>query len=86
MESRRRAYIKIEEGCDRFCTYCIIPLIVGLFFGAVFMGPGAHQIQDGNQRPAPFREAVFHLGRYLRVLPAPYEPIGLQRLQRRAES
>ena len=22
---RTRAYIKIEDGCDRFCTYCIIP-------------------------------------------------------------
>lgn len=29
MESRRRAYIKIEEGCDRFCTYCIIPFARG---------------------------------------------------------
>lgn len=22
---RTRAYIKVEDGCDRFCTYCIIP-------------------------------------------------------------
>lgn len=22
---RTRAYIKIEDGCDRFCTYCVIP-------------------------------------------------------------
>lgn len=29
MDSRRRAYIKIEEGCDRFCTYCIIPYARG---------------------------------------------------------
>lgn len=24
-----RAYIKIEDGCDRFCTYCIIPFARG---------------------------------------------------------
>lgn len=29
MESRTRAYIKIQEGCDRFCTYCIIPIARG---------------------------------------------------------
>lgn len=29
MESRTRAYIKIQEGCDRFCTYCIIPYARG---------------------------------------------------------
>ena len=26
---RTRAYIKIEDGCDRFCTYCIIPTARG---------------------------------------------------------
>ena len=25
MEGRTRAYIKIQEGCNRFCAYCIIP-------------------------------------------------------------
>lgn len=29
MEDRTRAYIKIEEGCDRFCAYCIIPYARG---------------------------------------------------------
>lgn len=27
--SRTRAYIKIQEGCDRFCSYCIIPYARG---------------------------------------------------------
>lgn len=27
--SRTRAYIKIEEGCDRFCSYCVIPYARG---------------------------------------------------------
>ena len=29
MESRTRAFIKIQEGCDRFCSYCIIPFARG---------------------------------------------------------
>ena len=29
MESRSRAFVKIEEGCDRFCSYCIIPYARG---------------------------------------------------------
>jgi threonylcarbamoyladenosine tRNA methylthiotransferase MtaB len=29
MENRTRAYVKIEEGCDRFCSYCIIPYARG---------------------------------------------------------
>ena len=29
MESRTRAYVKIQEGCNRFCSYCIIPYARG---------------------------------------------------------
>ena len=28
-EERTRAYIKIQDGCNRFCTYCIIPYARG---------------------------------------------------------
>ncbi len=28
-EERTRAFVKIEDGCDRFCTYCIIPFARG---------------------------------------------------------
>jgi len=28
-EGRERAYIKIQEGCDRYCSYCIIPYARG---------------------------------------------------------
>lgn len=28
-KERTRAYIKIEDGCDRYCTYCIIPYARG---------------------------------------------------------
>ena len=29
MDGRTRAYIKIQEGCDRFCSYCVIPFARG---------------------------------------------------------
>lgn len=29
LKDRTRAYIKIQEGCNRFCTYCIIPFARG---------------------------------------------------------
>lgn len=28
---RHHAYIKIAEGCNRFCSFCAIPLITGRF-------------------------------------------------------
>ena len=29
VEGRARATLKVEDGCDRFCTYCVIPLARG---------------------------------------------------------
>ncbi|MDF2654814.1 MAG: mtaB [Bacillota bacterium] len=29
MDSRTRAFIKVQEGCNRFCSYCIIPFARG---------------------------------------------------------
>lgn len=29
MQGRTRAFVKIEDGCDRFCSYCIIPYARG---------------------------------------------------------
>jgi threonylcarbamoyladenosine tRNA methylthiotransferase MtaB len=28
--SRNRAFIKVQDGCDNFCTYCIVPLVRGM--------------------------------------------------------
>lgn len=30
MDSRTRAFIKVQEGCNRFCSYCIIPYARGM--------------------------------------------------------
>jgi threonylcarbamoyladenosine tRNA methylthiotransferase MtaB len=29
LSGRTKAYLKIQDGCDRFCTYCIIPFVRG---------------------------------------------------------
>lgn len=29
MDGRTRAFIKVQEGCDRFCSYCVIPMARG---------------------------------------------------------
>ena len=29
LEGRTRAYLKIEDGCDNFCSYCVIPYARG---------------------------------------------------------
>ena len=29
LEGRTRAYLKIQDGCDRFCSYCVIPYARG---------------------------------------------------------
>jgi threonylcarbamoyladenosine tRNA methylthiotransferase MtaB len=28
-QSRTRSYIKVQDGCDKFCSYCIVPLLRG---------------------------------------------------------
>ena len=29
VEERTRKYIKIQDGCNQFCTYCLIPYVRG---------------------------------------------------------
>lgn len=68
MPSRQRAFLKIQEGCTNFCTYCIIPYT---------RGPLRSRPLDGLLREvrklvaARFKEIVLtgiHLGAYGRDL------------------
>ncbi len=67
-EGRTRATLKIQEGCDRFCTYCIIPYVRG--------GIRSRSVQDVRDEAARlaqvgYREIVLtgiHLTSYGRDL------------------
>ncbi len=50
-EGRTRATLKIQEGCDRFCTYCIIPYVRG--------GIRSRAAQDVAQEAARLAEAGY---------------------------
>ncbi|MDZ7664973.1 MAG: tRNA (N(6)-L-threonylcarbamoyladenosine(37)-C(2))-methylthiotransferase MtaB [Desulfotignum sp.] len=69
--SMTRAYLKIQDGCDAFCTYCIVPHARG---SSVSMPPDMvmHHLQAlGN---AGFKEVILtgiHAGRYGRDLNPP---------------
>jgi len=38
LQSRTRAFVKIQDGCDRFCAYCIVPYVRG--------NPKSRYVQD----------------------------------------
>ncbi len=69
--SMTRAYLKIQDGCDAFCTYCIVPHARG---SSVSMPPDMvmHHVQAlGNDG---FKEVILtgiHAGRYGRDLNPP---------------
>jgi threonylcarbamoyladenosine tRNA methylthiotransferase MtaB len=69
--SMTRAYLKIQDGCDAFCTYCIVPHARG---SSVSMPPDRvmhHLHALGN---AGFKEVILtgiHAGRYGRDLNPP---------------
>lgn len=62
--SRTRAFLKIQDGCDAFCTYCIVPYARGRSRSM----PVQSVIESvNNLREAGYREAVLsgiHLGKY----------------------
>ena len=62
--SRTRAFLKIQDGCDAFCTYCIVPYARGRSRSM----PVQFVIESvNNLREAGYREAVLsgiHLGKY----------------------
>ncbi len=50
-EGRTRATLKIQEGCDRFCTYCIIPYVRG--------GICSRSVQDVRDEAARLAQAGY---------------------------
>ncbi len=63
-ENRTRAFLKIQDGCDTFCTYCIVPHARGRSRSMPFEDVLAHlnRLTDRN-----YREVVLtgiHLGAY----------------------
>ncbi|MBQ1501167.1 MAG: tRNA (N(6)-L-threonylcarbamoyladenosine(37)-C(2))-methylthiotransferase MtaB [Firmicutes bacterium] len=68
-QTRARAYLKIEDGCDQFCHYCIIPYVRG----PVRSLPLAQAVAQAEKLlAAGHRELVLsgiHVGAYGRDLP-----------------
>lgn len=67
-EGHTRAVLKIQEGCDRYCTYCIIPSVRG---GIRSRTPGDIRREAEALAGAGFRELVLtgiHLTSYGRDL------------------
>lgn len=63
-ESRTRAMLKIEEGCNRFCTYCIIPFARGPVRSRL---PGNALAEAERLVKAGYKEIVLtgiHIGAY----------------------
>jgi MiaB-like tRNA modifying enzyme len=63
-ESRTRAMLKIEEGCNRFCTYCIIPFARGPVRSRL---PGNALAEAERLVKAGYQEIVLtgiHIGAY----------------------
>ncbi len=63
--SRARPFLKIEDGCDQFCTYCIIPYVRGGKIKSVPMSDISKVLDDLKNKD--FNEVVLtgiHIGRY----------------------
>ena len=61
---RTRAFIKVQEGCDHYCSYCIVPYVRG---GPVSRDPGEILEEVRRVAVAGCREVVLtgvHLGLY----------------------
>ncbi|NLX83928.1 MAG: tRNA (N(6)-L-threonylcarbamoyladenosine(37)-C(2))-methylthiotransferase MtaB [Clostridiales bacterium] len=70
-EGRTRAVMKIQEGCDRFCTYCIIPHVRG---GIRSRTPEAIRAEAKRLVDAGYQEIVLtgiHLTSYGKDLDGP---------------
>jgi threonylcarbamoyladenosine tRNA methylthiotransferase MtaB len=77
LEGRTRAFLKLQEGCDQFCSFCIVPTSRG-----TSRSVEPRRIFDALERLADsgFREVILtgiHLGGYGRDLDP---PVGLDAL------
>lgn len=66
VEERTRKYIKIQDGCNQFCTYCLIPYVRG---GGELKSRGEDEVIEEVRRYAAqgFKEVVLtgiHLSSY----------------------
>ena len=55
LEGRTRAYLRIEDGCDNFCSYCVIPYARGRVRS---MAPAEISAEAARLRDGGFREIV----------------------------
>ena len=63
-QGRTRAFLKIQDGCDRFCSYCVVPLARGPL-RSLPPERALHYLQEISR--AGYREVVLtgvHLGLY----------------------
>jgi threonylcarbamoyladenosine tRNA methylthiotransferase MtaB len=70
---RTRAFLKVQEGCDLFCTFCIVPMARG---ASRSLAPRAVLAEVEALAAAGFEEVVLtgiHLGGYGRDLTPPVD-------------
>ncbi len=76
---RTRAYLKVQDGCDRFCSYCIVPYARGPSRSL----PAAEVLEQARRFiDQGFREIVLtgiHIGLYGQDLETPLDLAGLLR-------
>ena len=73
IQGRERAYLKIEDGCDQFCHYCVIPYVRGPVRS---LPPNQALEQASALIDAGHREIVLsgiHIGAYGQDLPAGHD-------------
>ncbi|NLB20110.1 MAG: tRNA (N(6)-L-threonylcarbamoyladenosine(37)-C(2))-methylthiotransferase MtaB [Clostridium sp.] len=76
-EEKTRAFLKIQDGCNRFCSYCIIPYARG---GLSSKNPGKVLQEINNLAQEGFKEIILsgiHIASYGQDLPEKYDLLDL---------
>jgi threonylcarbamoyladenosine tRNA methylthiotransferase MtaB len=77
-DGRRRAFLKIQDGCDSFCSYCIVPYVRNELWSKP---PDAVISEIENFVKTGFSEIVLtgiHVGKYFSSKPAAAKKSGVQ--------